>query len=124
VNDLREPVDRLHDERNAALARVQEFERTIADLRNQLRETEHQRDLAIAHDSQPYPTQWAYEQACAALDATKERERALIAERDTLLRKFDAAITRLQAELDRNRRLNDYDRHDLWLRDIIKDLNA
>ncbi|MEV0220836.1 hypothetical protein [Streptomyces sp. NPDC050704] len=26
-----------------------------------------ERDLAIAHDRQPYPTAWAYEQACAAL---------------------------------------------------------
>ncbi|MFF0139704.1 hypothetical protein ACFYRN_25025 [Streptomyces sp. NPDC005227] len=25
------------------------------------------RDLAVAHDRQPYPTAWAYEQACAAL---------------------------------------------------------
>ena len=26
-----------------------------------------ERDLAIAHDRQPYPTAWAYEQACKAL---------------------------------------------------------
>jgi hypothetical protein len=53
-----------------------------------------------------------------------EEIEVLLVEVDRLQRKLDAAITRLQAELDRNRRLNDYDRHDLWLRDIIKDLNA
>lgn len=33
-----------------------------------------ERDLAIAHDRQPYPTAWAYEQACTAL--RKQREGA------------------------------------------------
>lgn len=32
-----------------------------------------ERDLAIAHDRQPYPTAWAYEQACKALNAWRER---------------------------------------------------
>jgi hypothetical protein len=37
-----------------------------------------ERDLAIAHDRQPYPTAWAYEQACAALRRkTDAIERAL-----------------------------------------------
>jgi hypothetical protein len=35
-----------------------------------------ERDAAIAHDTQPYPTVWAYEQACRALaDAEAEVER-------------------------------------------------
>jgi hypothetical protein len=38
------------------------------------------RDLAIAHDRQPYPTQWAYDQAVAALE--KHRQRADRAERE------------------------------------------
>jgi hypothetical protein len=37
-----------------------------------------ERDQAIAHDRQPYPTQWAYDQACAALG--KQRQRADAAE--------------------------------------------
>lgn len=37
-------------------------------------ELEAERDQAIAHDRQPYPTAWAYEQACAALE--KHRKRA------------------------------------------------
>lgn len=37
-----------------------------------------ERDLAVAHDRQPYPTQWAYDQACAALE--KHRVRAEAAE--------------------------------------------
>jgi hypothetical protein len=48
-----------------------------------------ERDQAIAHDRQPYPTAWAYEQACAALE--KHRERADTAE---------AEITRLRAGAD------------------------
>lgn len=39
-----------------------------------------ERDLAIAHDRQPYPTADAYERACAAL--RKHRERADTAERE------------------------------------------
>jgi hypothetical protein len=31
------------------------------------------RDLAIAHDRQPYPTAWAYEQACKALETHRKR---------------------------------------------------
>lgn len=32
-----------------------------------------ERDLAIAHDRQPYPTAWAYEQVCKARTAWQER---------------------------------------------------
>ncbi|MFD9192957.1 ParB N-terminal domain-containing protein [Streptomyces phaeochromogenes] len=35
-------------------------------------ELRRERDLAIAHDRQPYPTAWAYEQACAALHRKTE----------------------------------------------------
>ncbi|MEY9995848.1 hypothetical protein ABIE67_007880 [Streptomyces sp. V4I8] len=41
-------------------------------------ELRRERDLAIAHDRQPYPTAWAYEQACKARE--KHRERAEAAE--------------------------------------------
>lgn len=54
------------------------------DLRAQLAAAVEERDLAIAHDRQPYPTAWAYEQACAALDAHRERADAAEAERDQL----------------------------------------
>jgi len=30
-------------------------------------------DLAIAHDRQPYPTAWAYGQACKALEHHRQR---------------------------------------------------
>lgn len=36
-------------------------------LRAELAEAQRERDLAVAHDRQPYPTAWAYEQACKAL---------------------------------------------------------
>lgn len=35
-----------------------------------------ERDLAIAHDRQPYPTVWAYEQACKARDEWKAKAEA------------------------------------------------
>jgi chromosome segregation ATPase len=40
----------------------------------ELERLREERDQAIAHDRQPYPTRWAYDQACAALQ--KHRERA------------------------------------------------
>jgi hypothetical protein len=36
-------------------------------------ELRRERDLAIAHDRQPYPTAWAYEQACKARNKHQER---------------------------------------------------
>lgn len=47
------------------------------DLRTRLAAAEQERDLAIAHDRQPYPTAWAYEQARRVMREAKERaERA------------------------------------------------
>jgi hypothetical protein len=37
---------------------------------------EAERDLAIAHDRQPYPTAWAYEQVCKARDKWQARAEA------------------------------------------------
>ncbi|WP_297551499.1 hypothetical protein [Amycolatopsis sp.] len=34
----------------------------------QLADARRERDLAVAHDRQPYPTAWAYEQACRSLN--------------------------------------------------------
>lgn len=41
-----------------------------------VREARAQRDFAIAHDRQPYPTAEAYEKACAALHRWQERAKA------------------------------------------------
>ncbi|WP_460786204.1 hypothetical protein, partial [Microbacterium tumbae] len=43
---------------------------TVADAEQA--ELRRERDLAIAHDRQPYPTAWAYEQACTALNRKTE----------------------------------------------------
>lgn len=40
-------------------------------LRATLAQVIHERDLAIAHDRQPYPTAWAYEQACRTIARLK-----------------------------------------------------
>jgi len=53
-----------------------------------------ERDLAIAHDRQPYPTAEAYERACAALE--KHRARADTAESDRDAARADAAALRRQ----------------------------
>ena len=37
-----------------------------------------ERDLAIAHDRQPYPTAWSYEQVCTALNAAKSENERLM----------------------------------------------
>lgn len=44
-----------------------------AKLRAELATASEERDLAIGHDRQPYPTAWAYDQACAALNQHRER---------------------------------------------------
>jgi hypothetical protein len=64
----RDPWEALDD----ALAAV------LPVLRQRAEQAERERDLAVAHDRQPYPTAWAYEQACKALD--KHRARAEQAE--------------------------------------------
>jgi hypothetical protein len=76
MNRLRAAIDQLLDAIRSAPdvfyrppsrpadERIQALEAMVARLTTE-------RDLAIAHDTQPYPTAWAYEQACAALHAAK-----------------------------------------------------
>lgn len=45
----------------------------VADLLGLIDRLAQQRDLAIAHDRQPYPTAHAYEQTCRALEAQRRR---------------------------------------------------
>lgn len=49
----------------------------IAALERALAAAQAERDLAIAHDRQPYPTAHAYEQACKALEAARADAAAL-----------------------------------------------
>lgn len=44
------------------------FEGRIKELETALETATRERDLAIAHDRQPYPTAWAYEQACKTIE--------------------------------------------------------
>lgn len=53
-------------------------------FRSELDQARAERDLAIAHDRQPYPTAFAYEQVCKTLERTKS-------ERDKLKAAFIAA---------------------------------
>lgn len=78
-------------------------------FRTRIDELRRERDQAIAHDRQPYPTAWAYEKACEALrkhqaradtaEAAIERTRAL-ASRWAVLRAYGSAATELRAALD------------------------
>ncbi|MEV4174008.1 hypothetical protein [Nonomuraea sp. NPDC049709] len=51
---------------------------------HQLEQLRKERDQAIAHDRQPYPTQWAYDQACAALETHRARADAAEAINDRI----------------------------------------
>jgi hypothetical protein len=55
----------------------------VDQLRGENAQLTRERDLAIAHDTQPYPTAWAYEQACRVMHEVK-------AERDALQARIDA----------------------------------
>jgi hypothetical protein len=72
---------------NASLDGLKEFQ-TFATLRDaalfaadvvlavrdkEMAALREERDQVIAHDRQPYPTQWAYDQACAALETQRQR---------------------------------------------------
>ncbi len=74
-----------------------------------IRKLESERDLAIAHDTQPYPTAWAYEQTCKALHA--QRERAEKAERECEAQKARA----MRAEAERDKAVQVRIGYDRWL---------
>lgn len=77
-----------------------EFEQDATDLMAvadaEQTELRRERDLAIAHDRQPYPTAWAYEQACKALRRKTEaieRVRAYLASQtDALPQGYPTAV--------------------------------
>jgi hypothetical protein len=67
-----------------------------------LEEARKERDLAIAHDRQPYPTAWAYGQACEALERHRERADKAEAALETArqhLREERSCAGRLQDQL-------------------------
>ncbi|MFD9248475.1 hypothetical protein [Streptomyces bottropensis] len=78
---------------------IQGADAVIAIADQEQAELRRERDLAIAHDRQPYPTAWAYEQACKALrrkEAAIERVRRLhdALDAETALTSPDDEITR------------------------------
>ncbi|MCO6011443.1 hypothetical protein NE236_41490 [Actinoallomurus purpureus] len=68
------------------LSRAERAEQEAERLRGELATAREERDLAIAHDRQPYPTAWAYEQACKALETQRQRAEQAEAERDAVLK--------------------------------------
>lgn len=80
-----------YDEAAKGWEKFREAERENTALREQLARAIHERDLAVAHDRQPYPTAEAYEKVCAALNEHKERLAQVEKERtrlETLLEDF------------------------------------
>lgn len=92
-------LDAIVAERNRLTRENREHEQRAELLRSQAAELEQERDEAIEHDRQPYPTADAYEAACRALD----RHRADAAQRGAEL---DAARAALLEQLRVNEVLN------------------
>jgi hypothetical protein len=65
--------DRVHSE--AGTGRVAKT--VTLKLLNRCQKAEYERDLAIAHDRQPYPTAEAYDLACKALNKHRDHARRL-----------------------------------------------
>jgi hypothetical protein len=80
------------------------LEDEIARLTSLVADLTRERDLAVAHDRQPYPTAWAYEQACKSRAAWEARalagEAELPAVRDAFLA-LQAQVADLTRERDR-----------------------
>lgn len=60
-------------ERNRAVAEAAALKLRVTILEAERDDALRQRDLAVAHDRQPYPTAWAYERACDVMHEAKER---------------------------------------------------
>lgn len=71
--------DKLTSEQLAEIRALNEIQEpgtasnTIRALLAHIKAVEQERDLAIAHDRQPYPTAEAYETVCKALESAKEK---------------------------------------------------
>jgi len=69
---------------HAAEQLVRDLLDLLASQDRALEEAQRERDLAIAHDRQPYPTAWAYEQVCKARDKHQARAEQAEAARERL----------------------------------------
>ena len=76
------PIYLVEDE---VLERIATLEADLARERERAEKAERERDLALAHDTQPYPTAHAYEKVCAAL----EKHKRLLGEADEAIRFAD-----------------------------------
>jgi hypothetical protein len=66
-------MSKLEELRYMPVVTVEQIVRFREAVFTYIKELEKERDLALEHDTQPYPTAWAYEQTCAALTECKER---------------------------------------------------
>ena len=87
----------------------------VRELETALRERTRERDLAVEHDRQPYPTAWAYEQACRVLNERTAERDLLQARIDTIAETLGRAC-HMMATDSRDWSL---DRSDVWLYGLI-----
>jgi hypothetical protein len=91
----RDSDERLSDENLDA-------HRISASIQAAIRRLRAERDQAIAHDRRPFPTAWAYEQACAALHtqrARAEKAEAYLTDIAAMATQFQASCTAEAAQL-------------------------
>lgn len=74
--DLNEMIAMLNARLESRHIEATEQAGHIGDLKRELAEVREERDLAVAHDRQPYPTAWAHEQALKALETQRARAEA------------------------------------------------
>jgi len=91
----RDKVDKLVEENNILNEKLSNATMSYMDLRIELEAVKKERDLAILHDSQPYPTPWAYEQVC---EAKNKYEKELKESKDKVEELYKV-IHRLEKEL-------------------------
>lgn len=77
--------------------KLREVTQCLREQQARIKELEIERDLALAHDTQPYPTADAYEKVCAALNAAKTRLDAA----DKLATQLEQVVKQLYRRLTR-----------------------
>lgn len=82
--------------------KIKELQAALQSSQQRAEELQEERDLAIAHDRQPYPTAEAYERVCKARDGWQRRAvkaHEVTAERFDIIIKRDREIGAMQKEL-------------------------
>ncbi|GAA2990363.1 hypothetical protein GCM10017559_07950 [Streptosporangium longisporum] len=88
--------DTIRDIDNPVARWMRDSAQYVTELLAEVDRLAEERDQAIAHDRQPYPTQWAYDHACEALEKHRQRADNAEAERDGLRHALKRAALSLE----------------------------